>query len=90
MIYKKDYGSVPQKLAMGCNKFSISFCHQKYYNHPVYKLLAGTYDGRYFSVERAVFAYISVVCQRYKASNLVVPFVKVTLTQSNSALKSIG
>ena len=32
-------------------KFSACFCHQSI-DHPVYKSLVGTYDGRYFSVEK--------------------------------------
>ena len=35
----------------------------KIVNHPVYKLLVGTHDWRYFSID-----YVSVLCQRYEES----------------------
>ena len=38
--------------------------------------------------KRTVFAYVSVVCQHYKASNLVLSFMKVMLTWSSSAPKN--
>ena len=76
----------PRKLAMDVAKFSACFCHPRY--RPSSVSLVGNYDGRYFSVERTVFAYNWVTSQRYKASTLVLPFVKVTLTQSSSAPKN--
>ena len=36
---------------MNVAKFSACFCHQRI-DYPVYKPLVGTYDGRYFSVEK--------------------------------------
>ena len=36
---------------MDVAKFSAGFCHQSI-DHPVCKSLVGTYDGRYFSVEK--------------------------------------
>ena len=36
---------------MDVAKFSACFCHQSI-DHPVGKSLVGTYDGRYFSVEK--------------------------------------
>ena len=41
----------PRKLAIDVAKFSACFCHQSI-DHPVCKSLVGTYDGRYFSVEK--------------------------------------
>ena len=36
---------------MDVAKFSACFCHQSV-DHPVCKSLVGTYNGRYFSVEK--------------------------------------
>ena len=36
---------------MNVAKFSACFCHESI-DHPVYKSLVGTYDGRYFSIEK--------------------------------------
>ena len=41
----------PRKLAMGVARFSACFCHQSI-DRPVCKSLVGTYNGRYFSVEK--------------------------------------
>ena len=41
----------PRKLAMDVAKFSACFCHQST-DHPMCKSLVGTYNGRYFSVEK--------------------------------------
>ena len=46
------YGIIdPRKLAIDVAKFSACFCHQSI-DHPVCKLLVGTYNGGYFSVEK--------------------------------------
>ena len=39
------YFNDPRKLVMDVAKFSACFCHQSI-DHPVYKLLVGTYNGR--------------------------------------------
>ena len=66
----------PRKVAMDVAKFSACFCRQSI-DYPVCKLLVGSYDGGYFSVEKkTVFAYDRVVIQHYKALTSVLPFVK--------------
>jgi len=67
-----------------CHEFSASFCHQSI-NHPVCKSQVGTYDGRYFSVEKNSLRLRLSHMSTRKASNLVLPFVKMMFIQSSSA-----
>ena len=78
----------PRKLAMGVARFSACFCHQSI-DHPVCKSLVGSYDGRYFSVEKnSLRLRLSRKPALIKESTSVLPFVKVTLTRSSSAPKN--